>query len=196
MYSFFKIDSILEWISPLILMQWILVSVCSEKTVLLLLTLSVGRSQERLWVGLMEALQPYFSWWTVPNERLLWAEGKLLKSTFSVFFWSKIHRDLSPCEWVPIPIVLLVVMFSVSHKNSHGRHPVPNSSVVITHFWKFLRLHPGKQPCLMVIAEIFRNGPYYHGIQCVSWEYVWHLETQKTLPLAVLYNVPDKHMTV
>ena len=56
-----------------------------------------------------------------------------------------------------------------------GNHPFLKNSVIT----------PRKQPCPMVITEIFRNGPYYHGTQCVPLEFVWHRETQETLPPAV-----------
>ena len=48
-----------------------------------------------------------------------------------------------------------------------GNHPCLKISVII----------PGRQPCPMVITEIFRNGPYYHGTQYVPWEFVGHRGT-------------------
>ena len=59
-----------------------------------------------------------------------------------------------------------------------GNHPCLKISVII----------PGRQPCPMVITEIFRNGPYYHGTQYSRgnlWDTV--CGTQETLPPAVLY---------
>ena len=73
--------------------------------------------------------------------------------------------------------VLPVVMFSVSHgvtqipmevivsRQFHGNHPFLKLSVIT----------PWKQPCPLVIAESFRNGPYYHGTvgtQCLPREFV------------------------
>ena len=48
-----------------------------------------------------------------------------------------------------------------------GNHPCLKISVII----------PGRQPCPMVVTEIFRNGPYYHGTLYVPWEFVGHRGT-------------------
>ena len=85
--------------------------------------------------------------------------------------------------------VLLAVMISVSHRVTQ----IPTGDVVSRQFrgnhpWNFLWLHPGNNPCPMVIAEIFRNGQYYHGTQCFLRDFVWHGEAQKTLPPTVLYT--------
>ena len=92
--------------------------------------------------------------------------------------------DIQYCRWS------CFLCLTVSHKFPQETL-YPYSSVVITHFWKCL-ITPGKQPCPIVIAEIFRNGPYYHGTQCLPREFVWHCETQKTLPPTVLYVTHKK----
>ena len=58
-----------------------------------------------------------------------------------------------------------------------GNHPCLKISVII----------PGRQPCPMVITEMFRNGPYYHGTQCVPREFVGYRETRETFPPPILY---------
>ena len=78
---------------------------------------------------------------------------------------------------------------TVSHKFPQETS-CPDSSVVITHVWKFLWLYLGLQPCPMVITEMFRNGPYYHGTQCVPREFVGYRETRETFHRQYcMYNV-------
>ena len=87
--------------------------------------------------------------------------------------------------------VLAVGKFPVSHgipqiptgdimsRQFCGNHPCLKISVII----------PGRQPCPMVITEMFRNGPYYHGTQCVPREFVGYRETRETFPPPILYVV-------
>ena len=103
--------------------------------------------------------------------------------TYRILVLTSSSFTVSTCRVLP------VVMYSVSN----GVTQIPTGDMVSRQFCgnhPFLKLSvitPGKQPCPMVIAEIFRNGPYYHGTQCLPREFVWHRETQKTLPPTVLY---------
>ena len=76
------------------------------------------------------------------------------------------------------------------HTNSHRRHCVPNSSVVNTHFWKFLWLHLGNNhvPCNCRNFQKWTISPQ----DTMSPAGIWHRETRKTLPPAVLYIDIDK----
>ena len=82
--------------------------------------------------------------------------------------------------------VYLCLTRTVSHKfpsmgdvvsqQFRGNHPLLKLSVIT----------PGKR-CPMVIADIFRNGPYYHRTQCLPRKFLWHRKTQKTLSPTVLH---------
>ena len=92
-------------------------------------------------------------------------------------------------NWQFAPTVLAVGKFPVSHgipqiptgdimsRQFCGNHPCLKISVII----------PGRQPCPLVITEMFRNEPYYHGTQCVPREFVGYRETQETFPPPILY---------
>ena len=66
-----------------------------------------------------------------------------------------------------------VVIFSVSHhitqittgdilfQQFHGNHPF--LKIYVNNELIYYSLYSGKEPCPMVIAEIFRNGPYLYG---------------------------------
>ena len=102
------------------------------------------------------------------------------KHTSRLTEWSFCNREHT---------VLAVGKFPVSHgipqiptgdimsRQFCGNHPCLKISVII----------PGRQPCPMVITEMFRNGPYYHGTQCVPREFVGYRETRETFPPPILY---------
>ena len=103
-------------------------------------------------------------------------------------FWNRLYTIYG--TFLCRPTVLPVVMFSVSH----GVTQIPAGHIVshgnTVHFWKFLQL-----PWDMVVSQVtvwsqkFSEMGDYHGTVgtwCLLWEFVWHRETQKTLPPAVL----------
>ena len=77
--------------------------------------------------------------------------------------YSTAGGKVSPCLTVSHGIPQITTGDIVSRQFC-GNHPCLKISVII----------PGRQPCPMVITEIFRNGPYYHGTQYVPWEFVGH----------------------
>ena len=80
-----------------------------------------------------------------------------------LYMYSTAGGKVSPCLTVSHGIPQITTGDIVSRQFC-GNHPCLKISVII----------PGRQPCPMVITEIFRNGPYYHGTQYVPWEFVGH----------------------
>ena len=80
-----------------------------------------------------------------------------------MYRYSTAGGKVSPCLTVSHGIPQITTGDIVSRQFC-GNHPCLKISVII----------PGRQPCPMVITEIFRNGPYYHGTQYVPWEFVGH----------------------
>ena len=89
--------------------------------------------------------------------------AQLSLSLSSVSSYSTAGGKVSPCLTVSHGIPQIPTGDIVSRQFC-GNHPCLKISVII----------PGRQPCPMVITEIFRNGPYYHGTQYVPWEFVGH----------------------
>ena len=87
----------------------------------------------------------------------------MYQSIMILSIYSTAGGKVSPCLTVSHGIPQITTGDIVSRQFC-GNHPCLKISVII----------PGRQPCLMVITEIFRNGPYYHGTQYVPWEFVGH----------------------
>ena len=76
----------------------------------------------------------------------------------------------------------------------HRRHRVLTVQMVITQFWNFLWFtHWETTMSHLVIAEIFRNGPYYHRTQgiCVTLWDTENITTDSTVPQKVFGDGPQ-----